>query len=643
MLHLIVWDVFDQSAVFGKFVAQLKGGDAFGELALQSDSKRSATCAAGGSGAELMVISKRDFDRVIKQTNLEYQAQLLQEKMDVLNNMNSQKTAKFQELILSTMLQIPMFKKMSKENVEELSNYFQYLNFSDNTSIYNVNDEVEYVYVITQGTVAISNFENTVIIEKKHRGSIFGFNEIALKPIAVGIDIKRQFNCVALSTVRALVIQKNDFIRKWKDKYNEICENVTFIANFPFLHRPKSLVSQQDQEKIKEKGEDDYVLARELEEQQSYLYDLSILSVLIRKKHYVRGETLCKRGSKLIEFGMISNGSALMYQTLPNTNDNKSTPYITFSRYGVYGLHDICKETIVITSPTFDTITINKEELKIKAPKRIHSNIKRFVKERMIWRHKRNNEIIKLSQRLSDLDIHDKIYSSLKKTSKPAIIKCGKVFGHPMRKPNIPTKKINVNIDAGMLHENDEVMAKGTKKALQRKHHSNKVISPNDPGNFMVAAVPKPKSARKRRPLSSSGRRTEVIYGKWSTTLIKERPSTAGRKRISSAARNNFSNFIARKPLHSSSNPRFVRGRPENLNIHRTVYQKRDTPPSNIVVVKKDRTNKRRPSARIYTGKVPNQIQHMKNVERRKWIKYNRMRADKILTKILNERDQLFQ
>ena len=34
-------------------------------------------------------------------------------------------------------------------------------------------------------------------------------------------------------------------------------------------------MSQQDQEKIEEKGEDDYVLARELEEQQSYLYDLS--------------------------------------------------------------------------------------------------------------------------------------------------------------------------------------------------------------------------------------------------------------------------------------------------------------------------------------------------------------------------------
>ena len=639
-----VWDVSKLRSVFGKCVATLKCGDAFGELALQSDSKRSATCAAGSSGAELLLISKQDFERVLSKTNLEYQAHLLQEKMDVIYNMDSQTKGNIRSLVYSTMMQLDIFKRLPANIVKDLSAYFEYRNFKENTRIFDANDPSEYIYVIIHGVIELSSPETGSKIEKKSRGDIFGHYEIALKPIAVGIDVLRQFNCRSHSPVRLLAMKKTDFILHWKRQYTRICEIPLFVSKiYPRQVKEKKILKASDTSS----GEIDIYEDRQF---QSYLYDITILCVLMKKRHYTHGDILYKNQSgNATEFGMIWQGSCVIYHNI-NSID---TPCITLSRYGVYGLGDTGTETAVVTSPTFDTYILSNEELKKSAPKRVWTKIKYLSKYCFkTWRGHRNAEILHLSERLTEFQILNKAIRLSKKENKHNILKCGNIFGHPMRKAIKPSKNIDESstfLNSPSAHSTKKFKKRATNFEDKSKTHNKNIVSfrkssPGDPSNRRRTSV------QLRRPFSSSGRRTEVLYGKWSvpnkiSKRKESRPGSITKDKMNVAT--SFSRF-ARMSTMSKANVETRRPctaigvfKTKNMTTRTTKVDTRRQParPKSVVASSRLLRNRKlvfRNEARTCNIQVSRvHEEHSDHVRRLNWLRCNRIQADKALAAYL--------
>jgi putative peptide zinc metalloprotease protein len=170
-----------------RVVAHLSEGDYFGEIALLADVPRTATCRALSS-VETWVLSKRDFNRIVKR-HLD-----LPEKLDraVAN--------------ITLLERMPLFRGTSYKKLNNIVSMLKYKKVPAGTLIIRQNESGDAFYIIKSGEVMVTakSGPEDKIIAKLGAGEYFG--EIAL--------ITRQpriANVTAISETELLVLENPEF------------------------------------------------------------------------------------------------------------------------------------------------------------------------------------------------------------------------------------------------------------------------------------------------------------------------------------------------------------------------------------------------------------------------------------------------
>ena len=492
-----IWDVIDRSRVFGNRVATLISGDAFGEIALKgADSRRTASVAAGGDGCELVVISRADFNRVIKQSNVEYHSRLVQGKLDAAltdsgtHGVGRNNTDALADLVLATMRQIAVFQTMTREEKVSLSKVLKYKQFNAGDNIYSHGDVAEGIYILVEGTVVLIGEAQDLHYATVKSGEVFGFREFTMKSQFVGMSTPRCITAaVRASSARVLFVDVETFSRLWPNQ-EQLFSLANFIQRWPFMDTsaPRLQVIH------------DRILL---------LQDISVLSILAKRKHCIRGEVLVKQGKSAEDLFIIEQGRCELTRSVEGMD--RDVPFVTLSDLGVFGGEHRASFSIKVCSPTLDLATISKSDLVHKLGRRVYGKIKRFLSARKVWREKRLNDVIKRNKR----------FVTATKTAKGKT--ASKYECYRLRSKDRPPYQFRAKVGSSFAG------------ALVYGKHDNRALSCRKPQPAKPWLISRPKIPR---PLSSSGRRTEIQYGNWKS--VPFRPLTTasrGFKEVDGGAR----------------------------------------------------------------------------------------------------------
>ena len=448
------YDVIDPAAVFGKNVATLHSGDAFGEIALQgpADTRRSATVAAGVGGAELLVVNRPDFDRMLRVANVEFQAKLLQEKLDAAEKDNENSDV-LSDLILATMRQLSLFNTFERESKEQLSKLCKYKTVPSETLVFQHQEESDQIYIICEGEVDILNEDQQVVYQTVKNGEMFGHQETVLSPLSVGFPIPRIFTAKATKQTRMLVISREDFVRYWPNVEN-MTSAFAFLSGLPFLENFATLAPGSTQ-------------------RMSALTDIAILAILSSQSHHIRGEYLSRQGLPAENLIIIKSGTCQI-SVKPNTRENKGIPLTKIGRGGVLGFEKCSACTARIHSTTLEAIVISKYDLIHKVSSRIVRALRRFLAQTRMWRATRLEDVKNAEGRLP---LQDHVLTKAKKATVTT----------QLRTHCVPPNRF----------------------AAKSK--------PCQPHPVVPVQRRTLRASKAQRPFSSTGRRSEIQWGDWQT------------------------------------------------------------------------------------------------------------------------------
>jgi CRP-like cAMP-binding protein len=179
--------VVENESGMKRVVNVLSTGDCFGEIALIENVPRTATVKAV-SPVSLLKLDRRHFE--------EFLAALPMEKMRITD------TIRHGKLLMG----IPLFSYLSPDQLKYLVGRCRVETFKKDDMLFRQDDVGDKLYIIKEGSVAISRFENDkrILLKTLGPGSVFG--EISLVK-----NIPRPAGATAASDLSVLTVDKNGF------------------------------------------------------------------------------------------------------------------------------------------------------------------------------------------------------------------------------------------------------------------------------------------------------------------------------------------------------------------------------------------------------------------------------------------------
>lgn len=346
-----VWNWGDADAALGNIVSTLSQGQAFGELALTNFSqRRTATVIAGGNGACLIQIGRKDFNRILlsRHKSIEYQPQNLYKKAEFIarNFHIEERVHEHVDLMQRLIRSHLVLSKIEGKHLGKLCEHMGYKHVRAGEMVFEEGSTADNVYFVLEGKIQIGSFSDNqtnhtddrhhysqhvkgkhsdsdtlmkyqsadssesisnklneetknsfnrdkkaLIFRQVDSGGMFGDMELLLartltKP---GTKTPRLFHAYAVKDTRMVTLPNSAFLGSpgWPS-LDLMCQRIQFIRNLPFF-------LQQGKGAPFLYGDDIIALAR--------LYVGSYV------KTYKHGQDLCKNGGPIFDLYAVYSGA----------------------------------------------------------------------------------------------------------------------------------------------------------------------------------------------------------------------------------------------------------------------------------------------------------------------------------------------